>query len=84
MEEQKKRISLGVIVIGVFVVILAVFYAYVHFSTTPEEEAYAAAVQRVVELSDEQYNKAQKKKEKEENEENSPRYVEKIAREKQA
>ena len=74
--EQKKRISLGFIVIGVLVVILAIFYIYVHISTTPEEEAYAAAVQRVVELSDEQYNKANQGEEDES-------YVEKIAREKE-
>lgn len=79
MGEQKKRISLGFIVIGVLVVILAIFYIYVHISTTPEEEAYAAAVQRVVELSDEQYNKANKANQEEEDES----YVEKIAREKE-
>lgn len=79
LEEQKKRIFFGLIVVGVFVVILAVYYAFVHFSTTPEEEAYAAALQRVVELSDEKYNKAQQ--EGENNGKES--YVEKIAREKE-
>lgn len=83
MDVQKKRISLGLIVIGVLAVLMAVFYIYVHFSTTPEEEAYAAAVQKVVELSDEQYNKAQQEKEGDE-ETSAPRYVEKIAREKEA
>ena len=79
METQKKRVSRGLIVIGALVVILAVFYIYVHFSTTPEEKAYAAAVQRVVELSDEQYNKAQQGNEEDEEES----YVEKIARKKE-
>lgn len=83
MEVQKKRISLGLIAIGVLVVLLVVFYIYVHFSTTPEEEAYAAAVQRVVELSDERYNKTQQEKEEDE-ETSAPRYVEKIARKKEA
>ena len=87
MEVQKKRISLGFIVIGVLVVLLAIFYIYVHFSTTPEEEAYAAAVQRVVELSDEQYNKALREKEekdaRERETESRPYYVEKVAREKE-
>ena len=88
METHKKRISRGLIVIGVLVVLLAVFYVYVHFSTTPEEEAYAAAVQRVVELSDERYNKAQQEEEekiaREKETESRPRYVEKVAREKEA
>lgn len=76
LETQKKKRPLGVIIIGVFVVVLAAFYIYVHVSTTPEEKAYAAAVQRVVELSDERYQKAQQDEEEEEKES----YVEKIAR----
>lgn len=87
MEEKKKRISLGLIVIIVLVVVLAIFYIYVHLSTTPEEEAYAAAVQRVVELSDEQYNKAHQEGEEKiagkKEAETRPYYVEKIAREKE-
>lgn len=88
LEEQKKKISLGLILIGILVVILVFFYIYVHISTTPEEEAYAAAVQRVVELSDEQSNKARQEEEEkiawEKETESRPRYVEKVAREKEA
>ena len=83
MEEQKKKISRSLIVIGIFVVILVFFYIYVHISTTPEEEAYAAAVQRVVELSDEQYNKARQENENESYVEKAKKYMEKMAREKE-
>ena len=79
MEEKKKKIPLSFIIIGVLVAFLAAYYIYVHFSTTPEEEAYAAAVQRVVELFDEKSNKAQQEKEEEEDKTES--YVEKIAKE---
>lgn len=82
MEMKKKKIPLGLIVMGALLAILAVYYIYVHLSTTPEEEAYAAAVQKVVEYFDEKNQKAQKQEN--EGEEDAKSYVEEIAKEKEA
>ena len=80
LEEKKKKIPLSIVIIGVLVVFLAAYYIYVNISTTPEEEAYAAAVQKVVELFDEKSNKAQQEEQKDK-EEKTESYVEKIAKE---
>lgn len=78
MEVKKKKVPIGLVIAGVLVVFLAVYYCFTYFTTTPEEKAYAAAVKRVVELSDEAYNKKNQEKEEEES---SKSYVEEIAKE---
>lgn len=80
-----KKFKTGLIVVLVVVVLLGVYYTYVHFTTTPQEKAYAAAVQRVVEISDEKYNEMIKKQE-ESADQNADKegYLEKIARKEEA
>lgn len=72
-KEKKNKISLGFIIVGALVLVLAVYYIYVHFTTSPEEEAYGAAVQKIVEISDEKNSKS-------EEESSSKSYVEELAK----
>ena len=72
-KEKKKEITLGFIVLGVLVLILAVYLIYVRVTTTPEEEAYNAAVREIVELSDNKKNQSE--------EETSKSYIEELAKE---
>lgn len=72
-KDKKRGIPLGVIIIGGLIVILAVYYIYVSFSTSPEEEAYGAAVQKIVEYSDKENSRP-------EEETSSESYIEKLAK----
>ncbi len=75
MGKNKKRVSFGLIILGFLIFVLVVYYIYVHFTTTPEERAYAAAVQKVVEVFNEKSGAAAK-----DEEEKTESYVEKLAK----
>lgn len=82
---KSKKLKTSLIIVLAVVILLGGYYTYVHFTTTPEEKAYAAAVRRVVEISDAKYNEMIKKQEEnaDQNADNEG-YLEKIARQEEA
>lgn len=58
MKTNRKKFTIVGIVLGIVVLLLAGYYTYVYFTTSPEEKAYNLAVQKIVEQSDERKNQS--------------------------